>query len=269
MNDRDKVVVITGAGGGLGSAMAKRFAEAGASLALLDIRLEAAQAVARELEPLCRQALALACDVTDPEQCRQAIEAALQHFGRIDVLINNAGITHRSAFGETEVHVFRKVMDVNFFGALYCTRFALRALHESRGQIIVISSVAGFAPLYGRSGYAASKHALHGLFDSLRTELRGSGVHVMLVCPGFTDTGIEHRALDADGSITRHPRSTTGRVARPDEVAEAVFHAARRRKRLVVLSRVGKLSYWITRFWPLLYDRLMTRQLRQELQRDS
>ena len=265
---RNKVVVITGAAGGLGSAMAERFARAGALLALLDIRLDAVQALADKLQPQCRQAMALECDITDPDQCRRAMETIAAHFGRIDVLINNAGITHRSAFAETEVQVFRKVMDVNFFGALYCTRFAIPSLRQHRGQIIVISSVAGFAPLYGRSGYAASKHALHGLFDTLRAELKESGVQVMLVCPGFTATGIEHRALDADGSITRHPRSTTGRIAQPDEVAEAVFRAAERGKRLLVLSRVGKLSYWLTRFWPALYERLMIRRLQQELQRE-
>jgi NAD(P)-dependent dehydrogenase (short-subunit alcohol dehydrogenase family) len=263
---QDKVVVITGATGGMGRALSRRFGRAGAKLGLLDLQRETVAAFADELHQAGIQAHGCVCDVTDEQACHAAVQNALAHFGRIDVLINNAGITQRSAFAQTQSEVFRRVMNVNFFGALYCTQAALPALIASRGAIIVMSSIAGFSPLFGRSGYSASKHALHGLFESLRTELREAGVHVMMVCPGFTATGIEKNALGGDGQPATQPRSTTGRIATPEEVAEAIYRAAQKKQRLLVLSRVGKLAYWVSRFMPAWYERTMYKRLRHELQ---
>jgi len=264
-----KVVVITGAGGGLGSAFARRFAQAGAHLALLDVDGRKLGVIAAELGEQGVPHMAVPCDVTDETGCRAAIKAVCAELGGVDVLINNAGITHRSALTETEAVVYRKVMAVNFFGPLYCTQAALPSLLERRGLVITISSIAGLAPLFGRTGYAASKHACQGLFGSLRAELRGTGVDVMLVCPGFTATGIGKAALDADGSVTKHPQSTVGRVATPESVAEAVFRGAARSKALLVLTAVGKVTYLINRLAPALYERLMARSLRRELERGA
>jgi NAD(P)-dependent dehydrogenase (short-subunit alcohol dehydrogenase family) len=262
-----KTVVVTGAGGGLGAAYCRRFARAGAKLGLLDLDLARVRALGVELAAEGFECLALACDVTDEDACRRAIAAVIERFGGIDVLINNAGITHRSAFADTDSVVFRKVMDVNFFGAVLCTKAALPSLVERRGLIIAISSIAGLAPLYGRTGYAASKHALHGLFDSLRSEVAASGVDVMIVCPGFTATGIGAAALDGNGQVTKHPQSTVGRVALPENVADTVFRAAQRRRRLLVLSAAGKATQLLTKLFPALYERLMARALRRELER--
>ncbi len=126
---------------------------------------------------------------------------------------------------DTSVTVYRQVMDVNFFGALQCTKVALASLIERQGTIIVIESLAGVAPLLGRSGYCASKHALHGLFTSLRAELIGSGVHIMIVCPGFVKTNLQTRALGADGHVTRHPQSTVGRQDSPARLALLAWRA--------------------------------------------
>lgn len=262
-----KVVVITGAAGGIGSAFSRRFARAGARLAVLDIDVGRARELAAELGATGGEALGLACDVTDESSCRAAIEAVVHHFSGIDVLINNAGITHRSAFANTDVAVFRKVMAVNFFGSLHCTKAALTSLCERRGLIVTISSIAGIAPLYGRTGYAASKHALHGLFASLRAEMEPSGVDVLLVCPGFTDTGLSTSALDGDGSVTKHPQSRVGAMATPDSVAEAVLQAASRSQPLLVLSATGRVTYLLNRLSPRLYEKLMARALRHELER--
>jgi NAD(P)-dependent dehydrogenase (short-subunit alcohol dehydrogenase family) len=260
-------VVITGASGGMGRAFARRFAAAGARLALMDLNAEAVERQAEELNAQGHVAIGIGCDVSDESICRDAIGKAISYLDGIDVLVNNAGITHRSAFGQTEGKVFRKVMGVNFFGALYCTQAALPSLLKRRGQIIVISSIAGFAPLLGRTGYSASKHALHGLFDSLRTEIEDDGVNVLIVCPGFTRTGITTAALDGDGSTTKHPQSTLGSISEPGEVAEAVFKAAQKNKRLLVLSPVGKLTRVITRLAPGLYEKLMARSMKKELER--
>jgi NAD(P)-dependent dehydrogenase (short-subunit alcohol dehydrogenase family) len=262
-----KVVVVTGAAGGLGAAYSQRFADAGARLALLDLDGARLTSLAAGFEARGVECVALPCDVSDEPACTQAIRTAIERFGGVDVLINNAGITHRSAFADTDTAVFRKVMAVNFFGAVYCTKAALQSLIQRRGLIIAISSVAGFAPLYGRTGYAASKHACQGLFGSLRSELAGTGVDVLIVCPGFTATGIGTAALAGDGSITRHPQSTVGTIATPESVAAAVFKAASRGQRLLVLSAVGKTTLFLTRFFPAMYERMMTRSLRAELKR--
>jgi NAD(P)-dependent dehydrogenase (short-subunit alcohol dehydrogenase family) len=260
-------VVITGAAGGLGRAFARRFARAGAKLALLDLDRGQVERAATEVQALGADCAGFACDVGDEAACAAALRAVADRFGGIDVLINNAGITHRSAFAATDVEVVRRVMRVNFFGAVHCTKAALPSLIDRRGLIIVISSIAGLAPLYGRTGYAASKHALHGFFGSLRAELTVTGVDVMIVCPGFTATGLSTAALDGDGSITRHPQSTVGRIAQPEEVADAVFHAASTRKRLLVLTATGRLTHLIHRVSPRLYERLMARALHRELER--
>jgi NAD(P)-dependent dehydrogenase (short-subunit alcohol dehydrogenase family) len=266
-NFTGKVVLISGAAGGLGSAFARRFAAAGARLACLDLDRERAQGLVDDLTTAGGQALAVSCDVTDEAQCRLAVAEVIEHWGGVDLLLNNAGVTHRSAFVDTEASVYRKVMEVNYFGSLHLTQAALPSLLQRRGLILVITSVAGFAPLYGRTGYAAAKHALHGLFDSLRSELFGTGVDVTLVCPGFTDTGIAHAALGGDGQTTSHKQSTVGRVSTPEEVAEAVYGAAVKSKRLVVLSAVGKLTRLVHKLAPGLYEKLQARSLKSELER--
>jgi NAD(P)-dependent dehydrogenase (short-subunit alcohol dehydrogenase family) len=264
---KGKCVVVTGAAGGMGQAFCRRFGAAGAKLGLLDLESEALRSFEKELTEQQIDCVAVACDVSKEGDCRAAISSVIESFGGIDILINNAGITHRSAFLDTDVAVYRRVMDVNYFGSLYCTKAALESLIQRQGMIITISSVAGFSPLYGRTGYSASKHALHGLFESLRTELKAQGVHVMIVCPGFTKTGIAVNALDGDGSLTNHPQSTVGRVATPDEVAESIFHAAEKNKRLLILSVVGRLTWLVTRMAPGLYEWIMARSLKSELER--
>jgi NAD(P)-dependent dehydrogenase (short-subunit alcohol dehydrogenase family) len=264
---KGKVVFVTGAAGGMGRALSRRFGRAGARLVLTDMDGAAVQILAAELAAEGVETLGLRLDVSDEAACKEAMDMAVNHFGALDVLINNAGLTHRSGFSQTSAAVYRKVMDVNLFGSLHCTQAALNQIIRNRGLIIVMSSIAGFAPLLGRTGYSASKHALHGLFDSLRTELRGTGVDVTIICPGFTATNIDKNALDGDGRATSHPQSKVGNVATPEDVAEAVFHAAVRGRRLVVLSTVGRLTRLLTRVFPALYERIMARSLRSELER--
>ena len=202
VNFRNKVVVITGGASGIGLALARRFAQGGAQLALLDMDPSALETAEKEIKALGGRCIGIGCDVSKKENCDAAISRVLRHYGGIDVLINNAGITQRGAFVETDTAVFEKVMAVNFFGSLYCTKAAIESLIERKGLIIVNESIAGIAPLLGRTGYSASKHALNGLFTSLRTELRGTGAHVMIVCPGFVETNLQTRALGGDGNVT-------------------------------------------------------------------
>jgi len=264
----DKVVLVTGASGGLGRAMAHRYGAAGARLGLLDLDGPGVQTLADELAGEGIPALPLPCDITDPAACAHAVATLADHFGGgIDLLINNAGLTQRSSFADTGLDVFRKVMDVNFYGALNCTKAALPHLMLRKGHIIAVSSIAGLAPLYGRTGYAASKHAMVGLFGTLRSEMLEHGVGVTVACPGFIDTDFARRALDGDGSVTPHPRSTVGDAATPQEVADAIFRAGRRDQALLVLSPTGQLSRVLGALAPGLYQRLMARALRKELER--
>lgn len=263
----NKVVVVTGAASGIGAAISSRFAREGAKMGLLDVDSGGIQNKAAELAAEGSDVVGLSCDVADRQECESAIGKIISRFGGIDVLVNNAGITQRSAFKDTRVDVFKKVMEINFFGALYCTKAALESLIDRRGTIIVIESIAGISPLLGRSGYCASKHALHGLFTSLRSEIRSSGVHIMIVCPGFVKTNLQQRALGGDGQVTFHSQSKVGKEILPADVADAVYQGALKEKSLLILSPVGKLTYWISRFAPVLYERLMARQLSDELKR--
>ncbi len=255
------VVLITGAAGGLGGALAEAYARDGAELVLADID----EAGIDTLASRCPGALVAAADIRDRAACEALVAAALERFGRLDVLIHNAGLTHRSAFRDTDLEVIRRVFEVNFFAAVQLTAAALPHLLANRGTIVVVSSVAGVAPLIGRTGYAASKHALHGFFDTLRTEHAADGLGVVIVCPSFIDTGFSQRALDASGGRVRRQRANVGRLLRPGQVAEAVVAAVRRRRRLVLVSPVAHASMWLHRLAPALYERLMRRSQRAEL----
>jgi NAD(P)-dependent dehydrogenase (short-subunit alcohol dehydrogenase family) len=266
---KNKIAVVTGAASGIGAAISRTLAANGAKIGLLDIDQGALEAAADDMAARGFDFRMVCCNVAREAECEDAIRELVMHYGGIDILVNNAGITQRSAFVDTNISVYRQVMDVNFFGSLFCTKFAITSLMERRGTIIVIESLAGVAPLLGRTGYCASKHALHGFFTSLRAELNTSGVHVMIVCPGFVKTRLQTRALGGDGRVTRHPQSMVGRQDSPDRVAELVYQAMQKNKNLLVLSPVGKLTYWLSRVAPHFYERLMARQLKAELIRHT
>lgn len=256
---RHKVVLVTGGCSGIGRALALRFAQAGAHLVILDLDQSALDSLVQHLhEHLIVEAIGLRCDIADPDAVRRSVSLAVERFGGIDVLVNNAGITHRSLFADTDLAVFQRVMAVNFYGALHCTQAALPSLLARQGQIIVLSSLTGFAPLLYRSAYNASKHALHGLFDTLRMEIDGSGVAVMLACPGFTATDLRKNALVGDGSVIRQPAVVLGaEVSSPRDVAEAIYQGALRRRRLLVLSNVNWRARLLARFFPRLFEKLL------------
>jgi NAD(P)-dependent dehydrogenase (short-subunit alcohol dehydrogenase family) len=257
-----KSAVVTGGAAGIGLAVARRFARAGARVGLMDRDAAALERAAAALAGEGATFHAQACDVTDAAAVRGAIARLEAALGGIDLLVNNAGITHRSAAADTDPAVLRKVMDVNFFGAVHCTQAALASLTARRGGIVAISSVAGFAPLAFRAGYVASKHAMQGYFDTLRAELEPLGVAVTIVCPTFTETGFDTRAMGADAaSRPAMPWNPLGRVARPEEVADSVYEAAAARRPLAVLSPIGKASWWLSRVAPRAYAWAMRRAM--------
>lgn len=263
----DRVAVITGGASGIGLAVVREFLGRGARVAVLDMDEKTLETMKNQFSG-SSQILLLTCDVTRELSCRSAMDEVIQRFGRIDILFNNAGITQRGLFEKTETQVFHKVMAVNFFGSLYCTKAALPHLIQSRGAIIVNESIAGVAPLLGRTGYSASKHALHGLFTSLRCELRHKGVHVMIVCPGFIRTNLQTRALGFDGGIATHEQTRIGKEDTPENVAREIVRGLEKKRPMLVLTLMGKLGWIISRFFPILYEHMMTRQFKKELSAD-
>lgn len=257
--------MVSGAASGLGRALALRFGREGSRVVALDRDAVALELLRQEMAAAGCEVLTLPCDVTDEQACTTAIATAVDRLGRIDALINNAGISHRSPFEATATAVLRRVMEVNLFGAIHLTRPALPALRQSRGLIVAISSVAGYTPLIARTGYAASKHAVHGFFESLRTEVAADGIDVMLVCPSFIATDIDRNALGPDGGAVRHAQVVVGRRLQPDAVAERIFRGCKRSQRLLLIGRTARGAWWVSRLVPSLYERVMARKLRDEM----
>jgi NAD(P)-dependent dehydrogenase (short-subunit alcohol dehydrogenase family) len=217
--------------------------------------------ITAQLRATGAEALALPGDITDPTACKAAVTATLAQFGALDGLINNAGISHRSLLVDTDPDVIARVMAVNFFGAANLTQAALPHIVARQGFIVAISSVAGFSPLTGRTGYAASKHALHGFFDSLRSEVEGAGVGVTLVCPSFIRTSIGAAATDGSGAPVSSPRITTGGESSPEEIAERVFEAVAQGRKLLLPDATARKAWWLSRLAPGLYARIMKRRV--------
>ena len=260
---RECNVIVTGAGSGIGAATSRAFAERQARVALLDLDGAAARALATELERNGATVLPIECDVSSQADCAAAVRAICDAWGGIDVLVNNAGITQLGRVLETEVDVIRRVLEVNFFGAVNCTKAALPSLLERRGRIVVLSSIAGFAPLATRAAYAASKHALHGFFESLRAEHRADGLGVTMVCPSFVHTAIGDHALGPGGEVgSGRARTGVRGEIEPEQVADAIVLAARKGRRLVLVPGQARLAWWVSRLAPVSYERLMLRQLR-------
>ena len=261
----NKTIAVTGGASGIGLATCREFARQGANVAMMDMNPHALEAAEKEFRENSWPLLPLKCDVTQQAECETAVRETIQHYGGIDILFNNAGITQRGLFQNTKTEVYEKVMAVNFFGSLYCTKAALPALLKSGGTIVVNESVAGVTPLLGRTGYSASKHALHGLFTSLRCEMRSQGVHVMIVCPGFIQTNLQKTALGADGNIATHAQSMVGSQDTAENAARQIALGILKKKNNLVLTPVGKLGYYIHRLAPVLYEKMMTRQFQSEL----
>jgi NAD(P)-dependent dehydrogenase (short-subunit alcohol dehydrogenase family) len=254
-------VVVTGAAHGIGSALASRFAGAGHAVAVLDVDSDAAEACAKRIQEDGGKAFALRCDVTAPSECDDAMSRVVHAWGGIDILVNNAGITHVGLVRDTEAAVLRRVVDVNLFGAVHCTQAALPSLLARRGRVVVLSSVAGFAPLATRAGYVASKHAVQGFFETLRTEHVVEGLGVTIVCPSFVETGIGRRALGADGGAAGDgARSGVAHAVSPEQAAEAIFRGVERRRRIVWVGREARAAWWLNSLAPRIYEFLMLRR---------
>jgi len=258
----DLVVVLTGASSGIGRALALQLGTQGARVVLAARRRGELQVVAEGCRERGGAALVVPTDVAREEECRALVEAAVAEYGRIDVLINNAGRTMWSLFEELEtLRPLEAIMRVNYFGSVYCTYYALPHLKESRGRIVGVSSLTGKTGVPTRSGYAASKHAMAGFFDTLRIELAGSGVSVTMAYPDFVATETRERAFGADGRPIGESPVAEGKVMSAEECARRILRGAARRKRELIMSARGKVGLWLKVIAPGLVDRIARRAI--------
>ncbi|KYP13675.1 SDR family oxidoreductase [Flavihumibacter sp. CACIAM 22H1] len=250
----NKVVAITGGSEGIGKALVDQFIQLGAKVATCGRNYDKLYNLQMEYTYVMLHTVV--ADVSKEEDCKKFIQSTIDTFGKIDILINNAGISMRALFEEADLEVFRQVMDINFFGSVYCTKYALPSLVANKGAIIGISSIAGYRGLPGRSAYSASKFALQGWLESLRTELLDKGVHVMWVSPGFTASNIRNAALNSSAKAQGSSPMDESRLMTADECAQHIVKAIEHKKRTLVLTFTGKRAVFINRFFPKLADKL-------------
>lgn len=250
----NKIVAITGGSEGIGKALVDLLLMKGAKVAACGRNHDKLYQLQSEYPSYALHTVV--ADVANENDCRHFIESTINVFGGIDVLINNAGISMRALLKDASTEILRNVMNVNFFGAVYCTKYALNTLIERQGIIAGISSVAGYRGLPGRSAYSASKFALQGWLEAIRTELVESGVHVMWVSPGFVTSNIRNAALDKDGKKAQSLMDEHGMMT-PQECARHIVHAIEKKKRSLVLSFTGKRTVFLNKFFPNLADKLV------------
>ncbi len=250
-----KVVVITGGSDGIGKALVELYLHKGAKVATCARNYQKLYQLqsAHTGKPLFIHAT----DVSKEIDCKGFIVAVIKEFGTIDILINNAGVSMRALVQDVDLDTIRRVMDINFWGTVYCTKFALDHIIKNKGTIVGVSSIAGYRGLPGRSGYSASKYAVNGWLEALRTELLESGTNVMWVCPGFTSSNIRNAALNSKGESQGESPMDEGAMMSSDECATHIAHAIEKRKRTLVLTFTGKRAVFMNKFFPSLADKLV------------
>lgn len=264
MNFKNKVVIVTGASSGIGLACAKQFLDLGAKVILASRSEEKLSQLAKELSCDGQSCLAVRTDVTIEEDCKHLVQKTMEQFGRIDILINNAGISMRALFDEVEICVLHKVMNVNFWGTVYCTKYALAQIRENKGVIIGISSIAGFHGLPGRTAYSASKAAMMGFLESVRIENLKTGMQVLVLAAGFTSSNIRISALDAHGNPQGETPRVEDKMASPELVAKNVVRSIRKNKRNRIMTTEGQLMVFLQRIIPKLVDSTIYRKFKRE-----
>jgi short-subunit dehydrogenase len=252
---KNKVVAVTGGSDGIGKALVNLLIDMGAKVAtcgrnqdkLYDLQVKHSGMLLHTI----------VADVSNLNDCKNFINSTINTFGGIDILINNAGISMRSLLKDAEIDVLKKVMDINYYGTVYCTKLALNSIIERKGTIVGVSSIAGYRGLPGRSGYSASKFAVNGWLEALRTELLDDGVNVMWVCPGFTSSNIRNAALNSKGKSQGESPMDEDEMMSSEKCATHILKAIEKRKRTIVLTFTGKRTVFMNKFFPSLTDKLV------------
>lgn len=254
-----KTVIITGASSGIGLASVYEFAKNNYNVVLAARNIEKLTSIVSDLNtkyPDCDSFLAVETDVKSEQSCKNLIDKTVEKFNHIDVLVNNAGISMRAMFKDLDLSVIKSLMDVNFWGTVFCTKFALPYLLESKGSVVGVISIAGFKGLPARTGYSSSKFAIYGFLDTLRIEHLHDGLHVMIFAPGFTASNVRKVALTADGSAQGETPRDEGKMMTAEEVAHRLYNGVKKRKAQIILTPIGNLTVILNKFFPRLVDRL-------------
>lgn len=261
---KDKVVIITGGSSGIGKALAEKFGSKGSKVVITGRDPEVLQITAKALRGQGIDVLPLQANVSIETDNERMVKEVINHYGKIDILINNAGISMRALFENVELDVIRRVMDINFYGAIYATKACLPSIIENKGSIVGISSIAGYRGLPGRVGYSASKFALQGFLEALRTELLYKGVHVLTASPGFTSSNIRKKSLMSDGSAQGESPRDEKKMMSAEECADHIYKAVKKRKKILILTTMGKLTVFLNKLFPGFMDKLVYKEMAKE-----
>ncbi len=261
---KGKVVIITGSSSGIGKSCAFEFSKLGANLMLVarsEIKL---REISEEINKNGGNSTFFATDVSIEKECNEMVQKTISFFGQIDILVNNAGISMRSIFNDLSLSVFEKVMNVNFWGAVYCTKYALPYILKNKGSVVGVSSIAGHKGLPGRTAYSASKFALQGFLESLRIENHNNNLHVLIICPGFTSSNIRKKALQGDGLQQGESPRVEKKMMSSEKVALYMINAIQKKKNNLVLTSNGRLMVFLNKFFPKLVDKLVFNHMSKE-----
>jgi dehydrogenase/reductase SDR family protein 7B len=261
---KDKVVIITGGSSGIGKACAEVFGSNGAKVVITGRNRVNLDETALLLSNKGISVLAIQADSAKEEDNEMLVNETLKVYGKIDILINNAGISMRALFTDADLSVLKKVMDINFYGTVYATKYALSEIIKNKGSVVGVSSIAGSVGLPGRTGYSASKFAMNGFLEALRIELLNKNVHVLIACPGFTTSNIRNTSLSKDGTIIGESSMDEGKMMSAEEVALSIYKAVKQRKRDLVLTTQGKSTILLKKFFPGLVDKVVFNHISKE-----
>jgi dehydrogenase/reductase SDR family protein 7B len=264
MNLAQQVVIVTGASSGIGEATAYAFAGQKCHVVIAARNAEKLDAVRHRCEQMGVKALAVTCDVSREEDCRRLVNEAVATFGSIHILVNNAGISMRAMFSDCDISVLKQVIDTNFWGAVYCTKYALPYLLANKGSVVAVSSVSAITGLPARTGYSASKFALDGFMQSLRIENLKNDLHVGIVYPGYTASNIRNVALNKNGKSQMESPLDEGKLMPAERVADTIVEMVKSRRRQKILTNLGHLSKWLNTFFPSWVDGMVYRFVARE-----
>lgn len=257
-----KVILVTGASSGIGKALALKAIDEGARVAVCARNLEKLNLAFASVPT--DSIFTFQADVSQQSDCQNFVEAVIEKWGQIDWLINNAGISMRALFQDLELSVLESLMNINFWGTVYMSKFALPEIIRNKGGIVGISSIAGYRGLPGRTGYSASKFAMQGFLETLRTELLYSGVHIMWAAPGFTSSNIRNTALAADGQSQKETPLKEDKLMSAEQCADIIFKGMAKRKRTIVMTTQGKMTVWLNKLFPALMDKIVFNHFAKE-----
>jgi len=263
---QDKVVIITGASSGIGKALVYNLASKGAKISMAARNTKKLEEIKNDIEKkFSTQITYIKCDVTKELDCKNLINTTIKDFRKIDVLINNAGISMRAIFDDVKLSVIRDLMNVNFWGTVYCTKFALPYLQKSKGSLVGIISIAGYIGLPGRTAYSASKFAVRGFLDTIRIENLKKGLHVLVAAPGFTASNVRLSALVADGKQQGETPRDESNMMSAEKCAEIISKGIIKRKRKIIMTfEEGKLTVFLSKWMPKILDKLIYNHMAKE-----